>query len=124
MRQAALLAAWLLGTGPALALSHLQANRIHLFNPGACAQPTGPLWLTIGTGQPAPGFINVNTPGFDEIGALISGGAPGQAEATLAGQTPACGVIASFYENATPVGAWVVPAQKLPQLLSILNLNG
>ncbi|MGE4481643.1 hypothetical protein [Acidocella sp.] len=124
MRTAALLVLWLLGAAPALALSHLQANRIRLFNPGQCAKPTGPLWITIGTGQPAPGFINVNPPGFDEIGALVSGAVPGTPEATLAGQTPTCGVIASFYENATPVGAWVVPADKLPQLLSILRLNG
>jgi hypothetical protein len=124
MRAAALLALWLLSAAPALALSHLQANRIHLFNPGSCAQSTGPLWVTLGTGQPAPGFINVNAPGFDEIGALVSGGTPGQPEAALAAQDQACGVIASFYQNAAPVGAWLVPAGKLPQLLSILNLNG
>ncbi|MBU6420152.1 MAG: hypothetical protein KGQ79_10575 [Proteobacteria bacterium] len=123
MRHALCLALWLLGAAPALALSHLQANRIHLFNPGQCAQPTGPLWIVIGAGQPAPGFINVNVPGFDQIGALVATG-PGMSESTLAGQTPACGVIASFYENATPVGAWVVPPGKLGQILSILNLNG
>ncbi|HTQ72645.1 MAG TPA: hypothetical protein VMH92_14255 [Acidocella sp.] len=124
MRAAALLAAWLLGSAPALALSHFQANRIHLFNPGACAQPTGPVWLTIGTGQPAPGFINITAPAFDELGALLAGGQPGEAEATLAGRTEACGVIASFYENASPIGAWVVPEAKLAQVLAILNLNG
>jgi hypothetical protein len=123
MRQIFCLAIWLLGAAPALALSHLQANRIHLFNPAKCAQPTGPLWIVIGTGQPAPGFINVNTPGFDQIGALIATG-PGMPETILAGQTPSCGVIASFYENATPVGAWVVPPAKLGQFLSILDLNG
>lgn len=123
MKLSLCLAAWLLGAAPALALTHLQANRIHLFNPGACAQPTGPLWVTLGTGQPAPGFINVTIPGFDEIGALVATG-PGVPEADLAGQTPACGVIASFYENATPAGAWVVPPAKLGQILAILNLNG
>ena len=123
MRAALTLAAWLLGAAPALALNHLQANRIHLFNPGQCVQPTGPLWVTLGTGQPAPGFINVNVPGFDEIGALVATG-PGLPEAALAGQTPACGVIASFYENATPAGAWAVPPAKLGEILSILNLNG
>lgn len=117
------LAAWLLGAAPALAVNHLQANRIHIFNPGQCAQPTGPLWITIGTGQPAPGFINVNSPGFDQIGALVATG-PGEPEAPLAGQTPACGVIASFYQNAKPIGAWVVPEAKLGEVLSILNLNG
>jgi hypothetical protein len=123
MRAAACLAVWLLGAAPAFALSHLQANRIHLFTPRQCANPTGPLWITVGTGQPAPGFINVNNPGFDEIGALVATG-PGVPEATLAGQTPACGVIASFYENAKPIGAWVVPQNKLGELLSILHLNG
>lgn len=117
------LTAWLLSAAPALALSHLQANRIHMFNAGQCNRPTGPLWITIGTGQPAPGFINVNEPGFDEIGALVATG-PSTPEDTLAGQTPACGVIASFYENAKPVGAWVVPPAKLGEILSILNLNG
>ncbi len=123
MRPILCLAVWLLGVAPALALNHLQANRIHLSNPGHCAQPTGPLWITIGTGQPAPGFINVNTPGFDEIGALAATG-PGLPEAVLAGQTPACGVIASFYEDATPAGAWLVPPAKLSEILSILNING
>lgn len=124
MKLACCLAAWVLGSAPALALNHQQANRIHLFNPRACAAPTGPLWITLGSGQPAPGFINVNSPGFDEIGALVSGAGASMPEAVLAAQTPACGVIASFYENAKPIGAWGVPAQKLPQLLSILNLNG
>ncbi|MDE1896737.1 MAG: hypothetical protein KGH91_06655 [Rhodospirillales bacterium] len=123
MRTVLCLAAWMLGAAPALALNHLQANRIHLFNPGSCAQPTGPLWVVIGTGQPAPGFINVTVPGFDEIGALVATG-PGATEATLTGQTPACGVIASFYQNATPAGAWGVPPAKLGEILSILNLNG
>ncbi len=123
MKNTLCLTLWLLGAAPALALNHLQANRIHLFNPAPCAQATGPLWITLGTGQPAPGFINVNVPGSDAIGALVATG-PGAAEATLAGQTPACGVIASFYENATPVGAWVVPPARLGQFLSILNLNG
>ena len=123
MKAALTLAAWLFGAAPALALSHLQANRIHLFNPGGCAQPTGPLWVTIGTGQPAPGFINVNVPGFDEIGALVATG-PGLPEAALAGQIPACSVSASFYETATPLGAWAVPPAKLGEILSILNLNG
>lgn len=123
MKIALCLAVWLLGAAPALALNHLQANRIHLFNPALCAAATGPLFITLGTGQPAPGFINVNAPGFDEIGALVATG-PGLPEATLAGQTPACGVIASFYQNATPVGAWVVPPEKLGEILSILNLNG
>ncbi len=117
------LTAWLLGTVPALAINHFQANRIRMFNPGQCSKPTGPLWITIGTGRPAPGFINVNVPGFDEIGALVATG-PSTPEAALAGRTPACGVIASFYENAKPVGAWVVPDSKLGEILSILNLDG
>lgn len=117
--------AWLtLGTPAALAINHTQANRIHLFNAGQCTKPTGPLWIAIGTGQPAPGFININAPGFDQIGALLSGATPGQSEAALQAQAPACGVIASFYENATSVGAWLVPTDKLLQLISILRLNG
>ena len=113
-----------MGTSSAWALGHGQANRIHIYNPGPCAQPTGPLWVTFGTGRPAPGFVNVTAPGFDEIGALLTGNMPGETDAVLQAQTPACGVIASFYENATPVGAWVVPLDKLPQLISILNRNG
>lgn len=113
-----------LASPPALAITHLQADRIHLFNPGPCNRPTGPLWITIGTGQPAPGFINVDSPGFDQIGALLTGNMPAEAEARLRAQTAPCGVIASFYENATPVGAWVVAPDKLLQLISILRRNG
>lgn len=117
--------AWLtLGMPAALAVNHTQANRIHLFNAGQCAQPTGPLWITLGAGQPAPGFINVNIPGFDQIGALLTGAMPGQSEAVLQAQAPACGVIASFYENGSSVGSWMVQPDKLPQLISILRLNG
>lgn len=116
---------WLaLGAPLALAINHTQANRIHLFNAGQCAQPTGPLWITLGTGQPAPGFINVNAPGFDQIGALLTGSMPGQSEAAVQAQAPGCGVIASFYENGTSVGSWLVPTDELPQLISILRLNG
>lgn len=112
------------GAPSALAMTHLQADRIHLFNPGQCSRPTGPLWITINAGQAAPGFINVDSPGFDQIGALLSGSTPAESETGLRVHTPACGVIASFYENATPVGAWVVPPDKLLQLISILRRNG
>lgn len=111
-------------TPAAWAMSHGQANRIHIYNAGPCAQPTGPLWVTWETGRPAPGFINVTAPGFDQIGALLTGNAPGEPESALQAQTPACGVIASFYDNATPVGAWVVPPDKLLPLISILKRNG
>lgn len=119
------LACWaFLGIGTALAMNHFQADRIHLFNPGQCGRPTGPLWIIVGHGQPAPGFINVDGPGFDQIGALLTGNIPAETEAELRAQTPACGVIASFYRNAQPVGAWLVPADKLMQLISILKRNG
>lgn len=108
----------------ALAMTHAQANRIHIYNAGPCTQPTGPMWITTETGQPAPGFINVTAPGFDQIGALLTGNMPAEAASVLQAQTPACGVIASFYENATPVGAWVVSPDKLLPLISILKRNG
>lgn len=119
------LAGWLgLTTPGALAMNHFMADRIHVFNPGVCSRPTGPLWITLGSGQPAPGFINVNGPGFDQIGALVTGNMPAEPEATLAAQSSACSVIASFYHDGTPVGAWVVPPDKLLQLISILQING
>lgn len=108
----------------ALAINHFQADRIHVFNPGECSRPTGPLWISLGSGQPAPGFININAPGFDQIGALVTGGVPPEPETTLEAQSSACDVIASFYHNGTPVGAWIVPPEKLLQLISILQING
>ncbi|WBO60079.1 hypothetical protein GT370_04315 [Acidocella sp. MX-AZ03] len=71
-----------------------------------------------------PGFVNVTAPGFDQIGALVSGNGPGQSEAVLAAQSPGCGVIAGFYHEGTPVGAWIVPPAKLPELVAILKANG
>lgn len=124
------LAAWLGVIGmsalcaPALALTHLQANRIHVLNAGSCPRPTGPLWITLGSGQPAPGFINVDVPAFDQIGALLTGSLPAEPLPVLQSQNPGCTVIASFYENAQAVGAWVVPPGKALQLLSILQRNG
>lgn len=108
----------------AWALSHLQANRIHIYNAGQCSQPTGPLWVETGTGQAAPGFIKVNAPGFDQIGALLTGNIPAQPDAVLREHAPSCGIIASFYQNAMPVGAWIVPTDRLEQLVSILKQNG
>lgn len=124
MKRALSFALWLLTAAPALAISHFQADRIHIFNAGSCAAPTGPLWITIGTGMAAPGFVNVTAPGFDQIGALVSGNGPGQSEAVLAAQSPGCGVIAGFYREGTPVGAWIVPPAKLPELVAILKANG
>lgn len=124
------LAAWVVLLGislmalPAAALSHLQANRIHLLNAGSCSRPTGPMWITLGNGQPPPGFINVDAPGFDQIGALLTGSQPGTPESVLMAHEPGCAVIASFYENAQALGAWVVPPDKLLQLISILRSNG
>lgn len=123
-RAAACFMIWLLVAAPALAITHLQANRIHLFNAGHCGKPTGPFWLTIGSGQPFPGFINVTPPAFDQIGALITGSQRSEPEGVLARQSPACGIIASFYKNGAPIGAWPVPENELPQLLAILNING
>lgn len=108
----------------ARALGHLQANRIHVFNAGVCNQPTGPMWITLGTGQPAPGFINVIPPGFDQIGALLTGNMPAESESELRAQLPACGVIVSFYKDAEIVGSWSVPPDKLLQMISILQRNG
>jgi hypothetical protein len=123
MRRCLPLAFFLLA-GPALALSHFQANRIHIFTPAGCPAAYNPVWITLGAGQAAPGFHNVTAPQFDEIGALLTGNQPGQTEAALTSQPGACGLIASFYENASPAGAWPIPAEKLPQLLAILNGNG
>lgn len=108
----------------AWAMNHLQANRIYLFNPGQCSRPTGPLWITIGDGQAAPGSININAPGFDQISALVTGDSPAETEAELDAKAQACDVIASFYEAGTPVGAWVVPIGKLFEVISILKTNG
>lgn len=108
----------------ARAMNHFQADRIHVFNPGECNRPTGPLWISLGSGQPAPGFININAPGFDQIGALLTGGIPPAPESMLEAQSSACDVIASFYHNGTAVGAWIVPPEKLLQLISILQING
>lgn len=105
----------------AWALNHLQANRIHIYNPGQCSRPTGPLWIQPGTGQAVPGFVNVNVPEFDQIGALLTGNVLAQPEAVLQEKTPPCGIIASFYKNAAPVGAWIIPPDKLDQFISILN---
>lgn len=128
MRRLAGLMAWLGWLGfcspSAWAMNHLQADRIHLFNPGQCSRPTGPLWITIGTGQAAPGSINVTVPGFDQISALLTGGVPAETEAALDAQAQPCYVIASFYESGTPVGAWFVPLGKLFELISILKTNG
>lgn len=124
MKKAALIGFWLLGTAPALALNHLQANRIHIFTPGSCATGLNPLWVTIGTGQAAPGFHNITAPQFDEIGALLSGGQPGESEAELSKATAECGAIASFFQNGAPAGAWPVTADKIPQIQAILNNNG
>ena len=116
---------WLVISAPsALALNHLQSNRIYLFNPGQCSRPTGPLWITIGTGQAAPGAINVTAPGFDQIAALVTGNVPPETEDELRTQAQPCDVIASFYEAGTPIGAWVVPIGKLYELISILKLDG
>lgn len=108
----------------AWALNHLQANRIHIYNAGLCSQPTGPLWIEPGTGQAEPGFINVTTPGFDQIGALLTGNIPAQQSSLLQVQAPPCAVIASFYKDAAPVGAWLIPADKLDEFISILKQNG
>lgn len=119
------LAGLLVASAPcAWAMGHEQANRIHIYNAGPCSQPTGPLWVIFETGRSSPGFINVTAPGFDQIGALLTGNMPGETESVLQAQTPACGVIASFYKNAAPVGAWVVPPDKLLPLISILKRNG
>lgn len=119
------LAGWaVLGISQARAMNHYQADRIHLFNPAQCSRPTGPLWIIVSKGQPAPGFVNIDGPGFDQIGALLTGNIPAETEAQLRAQTPACGVIASFYKNAQPVGAWLVAPSKLGQLISILKRNG
>lgn len=112
------------GAPAAWAMGHADANRIHIYNAGPCNRPTGPLWVTFESGRPAPGFINVTAPGFDQIGALLTGNIPGTTAAALQAQTPACGIIASFYKTATPVGAWIVPPDKLLQLISILKRNG
>lgn len=109
---------------PAMALNHLQANRLHLLNAGICTQATGPLWIMLGSGRPAPGFINVDAPGFDQIGALLTGNLPAEPVLVLESQNSGCTVIASFYKNAQAVGAWVVPPSKVRQLLSILQRNG
>lgn len=107
----------------AWALSHLQADRIHIYNSGQCSQPTGPFWIEPGTGQAAPGFINVNVPEFDQIGALLTGNVPALPESVLQENTSPCAIIAGFYQNATPVGAWIIPPDKLEQLVSILKQN-
>lgn len=123
------LVAWVVFLGislitlPAMALNHLQANRIHLLNAGTCSRPTGPMWITLGDGQPPPGFINIDAPGFDQIGALLTGG-PSTPEAVLMAQEPGCTVIASFYKNAQALGAWIVPPAKLLKIIAILRYNG